>query len=97
MKRYFKIHFYNNATELYVTASSMNKVRVWVLKNRPMNDYYLMNIIEVNADKTRKQHGDFMCIASREYYHYPEVYGNMSDEEIRKEELKRSITGVEVA
>ena len=91
MKQYFEIIFTSTNEKLYVTASSMDRVALWVLQNRPMSDYYGMNIIQVNSDKTRPASGDFMCNAVREYYHYDTVYGDMSDEEIRQAEIKRYI------
>ena len=84
--KYYKIHFYNGEV-LYVTASSMHRVQLWVLQHCPMEDYYLINIIRVNPDKTTYQPGEFMCLATREYYHSDEAYGNISDEEIRREEI----------
>lgn len=94
--QYFKVIFHNPTThevnnELYVSASSMYRVALWVLKNRPMNDYYAMNIIEVNPDKSRKQRGDFMANAIREYFHSDEAYGNKSDEYIRAKEIARCV------
>lgn len=88
MKKYYKIHFHSNE-ELYVTASSMDRIALWVLQNRPISHYYLMNIIEVNADKSRKENNDFMMLPGSEYFHYEEVYGNISDEEIRQIEIER--------
>ena len=88
MARYFKIHFYSGE-ELFASASSMDRVALWILQNRPMADFYLVNIIEVNSDKSRKAGGDFLAEACREYYHSEECYGNLSDEAIRQKEIKR--------
>ena len=74
--------------ELFVTATSTAHVEAWVIKNMP-DWYFGMNVIEVNADKTRKQRGDFSCVAVRRYF--VETMGTNNDTDILKIEYSHLI------
>lgn len=85
--KYFRVNFLDPETkepngEMYVKANSMDDIDLWILKNRPMSDYYGAGIVEVNADKSAKKNCDFQCIAIREYYYHD--LKTEDDEKIRQ-------------
>ena len=85
-REYYRVRFMSGEG-MYVTARSMESIELWVLQNRSMNDFYGMNICQVNEDKSRVQNGDFSCNAVREYWHSEEMFGNDSDEKIRRTQI----------
>ena len=84
-KKYFKVSLGRDHKKvLYIKSTDMDYIALWVLRNRPMNDFYGMNIVQVNPETKESYSGaDFMCEAVAEYYHYE--FKGMSDEEIRQE------------
>ena len=91
--KYFRIVFHNlednTQQELFVKSKDMDRVELWVLKNRPMKDYYGMSICEVNADKTNKKGGDFSLVAVADYYKW--AFDTEDDEVIRKGRMAQII------
>ena len=87
MKRYWKIINNNTNEEMYVTAVNVERVELFILQNLTPDWFYLNNIIEVNADKTRKVKGDFSCKAVRSYF--VDVYGTEDDTVILNNEFKQ--------
>jgi len=85
--RYFKIIF-GSGEVLFVKTTSIYRVMLWILRSRPMDDFYLVNVIEVNQDKTTKSPATFIAQACKEYYHSNEAYGDKSDEFIRNKEIE---------
>lgn len=85
--RYFKIIF-GSGEVLFVKTTSIYRVMLWILRFRPMDDFYLVNVIEVNQDKTTKSPATLIAMACREYFHSSEAYGDKSDEFIRDKEIE---------
>lgn len=92
-KQYFKVLLGEgkDRPELWVKASDMFQVEIWVLRNRPMEEYYGMNVIQVDpVTKESFRGADFSMNAVADYYRQY-VYPGKSDEEIRKLEIESRI------
>ena len=66
--KYFKVINTTTRQELFVKTDDIHKVVLYLIKYKTPDWFYGVNIIQVNADKTRPRHGDFLMEAVREYY-----------------------------
>lgn len=83
--KYFKVIFDNDNDDLYIKADSTNKIILWILKNRPMSDFYGVNIVEVWPDKSIKDHGNFEAVAIADAWYYE--LNTTDDEVVRKAQI----------
>ena len=95
MKKYFKVLFGEGKDReknpLFVKATDIFQVEIWVLRNRLMEEYYGMNIIQVDPVTKESWSGaDFMMNAVADYYRQYE-YPGKTDEEIRELEIESRI------
>jgi len=95
--KYFKVYFGQGKDRevLYAKASDMVHIELWTLRNRPMADFYGMNIIQVDKDTKESYPGaDFCMMAVADYYRY--CFPDKSDEEIRQAMIKQVVDSYKV-
>lgn len=97
MKKYFKVFFGEGKDReknpLFVKATDMESIILWVLRNRPMKDYYGMNIVQVDpVTKESFSGADFYMLAVADYYRHE--FPGQSDEQIRSKMIDMHTTAL---
>jgi len=84
--KYFKVINTTTKQEMFIKADCMDRVLIYLIKYKTPDWFYGINIIQVNADKTRPRNGDFLAEAVRSYY--TQVYHTENDKVILTAEFK---------